>query len=467
MSFSAFFKGRAAPAGAMRFSLRGAALRRWSAALAMIAALTFQEGFAMASGRIQELTSPGGVEAWLVEEHGLPIISIELSFEGGAVLDPEGREGLAVMLTSMLDEGAGDLDATAFALRKDEIAARLSFDAGRDTIGAKLTMLADKREESLELFRLALNEPLFDAEPLRKVKDQLRSIIRQHTQDPNQLASKAFFEAVFPGDPYGRSRLGTLESIEAITAQDLREALPRLINKGRVTVGVVGAVTAEEAGQMLDTLLGGLSDVEVTLPAATTPKIDGGFNVVDFDAPQSTLVFGHEGIARNDPDFIPAYVLNYVLGGGSFSSRLTDEIREKRGMTYGIYSYLAPLDRANLYLGGTSTSNEKVGEMIAAIREEWSKLAAEGPTAEELDAAKKYLTGAYALRFDSNAKIANFLVRSQMDDLGIDYIDRRNDLVNAVTLEDLKRVAQRILKAEMLYFSIAGRPEGLDAKQGG
>lgn len=445
------------------FSLPGPAAGGLIAALAMASPAV--NGGASAATRIQEVESPGGIKAWLVEEHGLPIISIELAFEGGAALDPDGQEGLAVMLTSMLDEGAGELDSAGFALRKDEIAARLSFDAGRDTIGAKLTMLRDKREESLELFRLALNEPRFEEEPLQKVKDQLRSTIRQHTADPNQLASRAFFKAMFPTDPYGRPRMGTLESIEALNADALRAALPRLINKSRVTVGVVGAVTPEEIGPMLDKLLGGLSDVEIALPPDTRPSAGGGEVVVDFDAPQSTLVFGHEGVPRNDPDFIPAYVMNYILGGGGFSSRLMEEVREKRGLTYGVYSYLAPMDRASLYLGGVGTSNDKVAEAIGVIRGEWTRMAQEGPTEEELEAAKRYLTGAYALRFDSNAKIANFLVRSQLDKLGVDYIEKRNPMVQAVTLEDLRRVARRVLQADKLFFAIAGRPEGLKGQK--
>ena len=310
------------------------------AAALIFASPAIDGGGAHASTEIQTVTTPGGIEAWLVEERSLPIISIEIAFEGGASLDPEGADGLATLLTSMLDEGAGPYDSAGFALRKDEIAARISFDTGRDTVGAKLTMLRERREESLELFRAALTEPRFDPEPLAKVKDQIRSVIRQRTADPNQLASAAFFKAMYPSDPYGRQRIGTLESVDAISAEDLRAALPRLLNRSRMTVGVVGAVSAEELGPMLDQLLGGLSSAAIASLDKVAPAAAGGVQVVDFDAPQSTVVFGHEGVARSDPDFIPAYVMNYILGGGGFSSRLTEEVREKRGLTYGIYSYL-------------------------------------------------------------------------------------------------------------------------------
>ncbi|MEM9724293.1 MAG: pitrilysin family protein [Pseudomonadota bacterium] len=432
-----------------------------AAAMILSAAPAMDGGVAQASTQIQEVTSPGGVEAWLVEEQGLPIISIEISFIGGASLDPDGKAGLAALLTGMLDEGAGPYDSAAFSLRQDEIAARISFSAGRDTIGAKLTMLRDKREESLELFRAALNEPRFDAEPLEKVMGQYRSVLRQHSQDPNRLANDAFYGAMFPGDPYGRPRLGTIESMGSITAEDLRAAMPRLLNRSRMKVGVVGAVTAEELGPMLDAVLGDLAGADAApaeLPQAP-PSAPGGKTVVDFDAPQSTLLFGHGGVPRSDPDFIAAYVMNYILGGGGFSSRLTEEVREKRGLTYGVGSFLSPMDRAALYVGYVSTSNDKVTEAIDVIRDEWTRMAEEGPSAEELDGAKRYLTGAYPLRFDSNAKIANFLVQAQLDDLGIDYIATRNALVEAVTLDDVKRVAARLLKPDDLFFAIAGRPE--------
>ncbi|MEL6978684.1 MAG: pitrilysin family protein [Pseudomonadota bacterium] len=429
---------------------------------ALIFAGPLDDGAAHAAADIQTVVSAGGIEAWLVEEHSIPIIALDIAFIGGAALDPDDKAGRAAMMTSMLDEGAGPYDAAGFAARKDEIAARIGFEAGRDTVGARLTMLSDLRDESAELFRVALTEPRFEDEALEKVRNQFRSILRQHSTDPNQLASKAFFKAMFPGDPYGRPRLGRIETIETLSAEDMRDAHRNLLDRGRMRVGVVGAITAEELGPLLDKILGALPASAAEPPARIRIERPGGVEVIPFDAPQSTVVFGHEGLARNDPDFMAAYVMNYVLGGGGFSSRLTEEVREKRGLAYSVYSYLAPLDRAALYLGGVATANERVAQAIEVLREEWRRMAEEGVTAEELDAAKRYLTGAYPLRFDSNGKIASFLVSAQLDGLGLDYIKTRNSLVEAVTAEDISRVAKRILQEERLFFAVVGQPEGIE-----
>ncbi|PJA61095.1 MAG: peptidase M16, partial [Rhodobacterales bacterium CG_4_9_14_3_um_filter_71_31] len=186
---------------------------------------------------------------------------------------------------------------------------------------------------------------------------------------------------------------------------------------------------------------------------------------IPFDAPQSTVIFGHEGPLRADPDFIPAYVMNHILGGGGFSSRLTTEVREKRGLAYSTYAYLAPLDRAGLYMGGVGTANERVAESLDVIRAEWRRMAEQGVTAEELQKAKQYLTGAWPLRFDGNAKIASMLVGLQRDGFGPEYLDQRNGLVEAVTLDDIARVAAQWLKPDALRFVVVGQPEGLPAIQ--
>jgi len=227
-------------------------------------------------------------------------------------------------------------------------------------------------------------------------------------------------------------------------------------------IGVVGDISAAELAPLLDRLLGGLRNEPVEELPMTEFKGPPGVTVIDLDVPQSVAVFGHAGILRDDPDFIPAYVLNYILGGGGFASRLTVEVREKRGLSYSVYSYLAPRDRAGLHLGGVATANASMKDSIAVIKDEWRKMAENGVTAEELDKAKRYLTGAYALRFDSNSKIANILVGVQAAGLPIDYTEIRNSLVEAVTLDDIKRVAKRIMKPDELSIVVVGRPEGLE-----
>ena len=426
--------------------------------VAASAALSFA---AQAAAPIQRIVSPGGIEAWLVEEPSIPIIAIQIQFEGGATLDPEGREGLANLFAGLLEEGAGDLDSVGFAEAADAIAARYSFAAGRENLSVSAAMLAENRDASVDLLRLALTEPRFDEEPVTRVKRQVISSLRSAETDPNAIASKAFFAAAFPGDAYGRDPDGTVESVTAITREDLVAARTRLLNVGAAHIGIVGAISAEEAGAVLDRLLG---DLPNEAPPSIPPvEFEGepGVTVIDLDIPQSVAIYGHVGILRDDPDFIPAYVMNYVLGGGGFTSRLMTEVREKRGLAYSVYSYLLPMDRAGMILGGTATANASMAKSIEVIQEEWRKMAEEGLTEEELDKAKKYLTGAYALQFDSNAKIASGLVGLQAAGLPIDYPEKRNALVEAVTLEDVKRVAARIMKPEELSIVVVGRPVGV------
>jgi len=418
-----------------------------------------------ATAPVQVLTSPGGVGYWLVEEHAIPMVALEISFEGGAATDPEAQTGAARFLSAMLDEGAGDLDSVAFSTQAQLLAANFSFSAGRDDFSVSARMLSDNLEDSVALLRLALTAPRFDPEPLSRVRGQILSSIRSDEADPNALASKAWFAAAFPSDPYGRPRDGTLETMAALTADDLRAAHARLLTRGGARVGVVGAIGADAAGAMVDALLGALPADPPAPLAPVTIAGAAGVTVIPFDAPQSTVIFGHEGPLRDDPDFIPAYVMNHILGGGGFSSRLTTEVREKRGLAYSTYAYLAPLDRAGLYMGGVGTANERVAESLDVIRDEWRRMAEEGVSAEELRKAKQYLTGAWPLRFDGNAKIAAMLVGLQQDGFGPEYLDQRNGLVEAVTQEDIARVAARWLKPDALRFVVVGQPEGLPAIQ--
>ncbi|NCO16302.1 MAG: insulinase family protein [Alphaproteobacteria bacterium] len=418
-----------------------------------------------ATAPVQVLTSPGGVGYWLVEEHAIPMVALEISFEGGAATDPEAQTGAARFLSAMLDEGAGDLDSVAFSTQAQLLAANFSFSAGRDDFSVSARMLSDNLEDSVALLRLALTAPRFDPEPLSRVRGQILSSIRSDEADPNALASKAWFAAAFPDDPYGRPRDGTLETMAALTADDLRAAHARLLTRGGARVGVVGAIGADAAGAMVDALLGALPADPPAPLAPVTIAGAAGVTVIPFDAPQSTVIFGHEGPLRDDPDFIPAYVMNHILGGGGFSSRLTTEVREKRGLAYSTYAYLAPLDRAGLYMGGVGTANERVAESLDVIRDEWRRMAEEGVSAEELRKAKQYLTGAWPLRFDGNAKIAAMLVGLQQDGFGPEYLDQRNGLVEAVTQEDIARVAARWLKPDALRFVVVGQPEGLPAIQ--
>ena len=322
-------------------------------------------------------------------------------------------------------------------------------------------MLVETLEPSVALLATALAQPRFDTEPLERVRGQVLAVIAESASDPGSVATDSWYAHAFPDHPYGRPNDGNAASVAAITREDLIAAHPRLINRANARIGIVGAINAERAGWIVDTILAGLDPGTPREPRRTSDAPPPGLRVIEMDVPQSAAIFGHKGLPRNDPDFIPAFVMNYILGGGGFSSRLMVEVREKRGLAYGVYSYLSDRVESALYLGSVRTANERMAESLEVIKSEWARMAAEGVTAEELDAAKRYLTGAFPLSVDSNAKIANYLVFLQVENLGKDYVTRRNDIIRSVTLEDIKRVAARLLKPEDLSIVVVGKPVGL------
>ncbi|MFT4794581.1 MAG: zinc protease [Paracoccaceae bacterium] len=416
---------------------------------------------ANAAAQIQQIETPGGLKAWLVEEHAIPMVAIEIIFPGGAGRDAEGVAGSSYFLSAMLDEGAGELESAAFSAKADELALRFGFDAGQDSFSVSARMLTANRDESVELLRLAMTQPRFDDEPMARVRAQILSGLRNEETDPGAMADKAWRAAVFASDAYGAPMKGEAADVEAMQADDLRAARLRAFNLSGAAIGVVGDITAAELGPMLDRLLGDLPNVAVAPAPKAETSFDGALQVVEFDTPQSVARLVGPGILRDDPDFMPAYVMNHILGGGGFSSRLTEEVREKRGLTYSVWSYLAPLDRAGLYMAGVSSDNARIKEAVDVIRTEWARMRDHGVTAAELEAAQRYLTGAYPLRFDSNAKIAGQLAGLMRDGFAPSYITERNALIEAVTLDDVARVAERLLRPDLLHVVVVGKPEGL------
>lgn len=407
---------------------------------------------------IQEVISPKGVKAWLVEEHSIPFVALELRFKGGGTLDLPGKRGATNLMVGLLEEGTGDMDAMAFARAAEELAARFGYDVYDDAVSISAKFLTENQDAALDLLRQSIVMPRFDDVAIERVRAQVQSIIQSDAKDPNRIASQTFDALAFGDHPYASSIKGTEESIASITRDDLLTAHRNALALDRVYVSAVGDITPEELGQVLDGLLEGLAPNGPPLPEVADYALDGGETVVDFATPQSVAIFGHEGIKRDDDDFFAAYVLNVIMGGGGFENRLMTEVREKRGLTYGVSTFLIPKDLGELYLGSVASANDRIGQAVQVIRDEWTRMATEGPTVDELTRAKTYLTGAYPLRFDGNGPIANILVGMQMDDLPLDYAATRNDKVNAVTLEDIKRVAARIMRPEDLHFVIVGQP---------
>jgi len=413
---------------------------------------------------IQRVVSPGGLEAWLIEDRTNPIIAVSFAFRGGAALDPVGREGLAEMVSGLLDEGAGPLDSQAFHTRIEDLAITLRFEAGRDTFGGRLRTLTENRDAAFDLLRLALAAPRFDDEPVERIRRQILANLRRQSESPNTLARRALFAALFPGHPYGRLTEGTEESIEAITADDLRSFVVRRLARDNLVVGVVGDIAPAAVADMLDQVFGALPERAAPWRLdAVAPRSGGGVSVIEKAFPQSTIVFGQRGVTRDDPDYYAAHVLNHILGGGGFTSRLYAEVREKRGLAYSAYSALVPMDFAGVIIGGAGTRNERAADTVEVIRAEWRRMATEGPTAEELADAKLYLTGSFPLQFSSSDRIAGILAAIQLDDLGLDYLDRRNAFIEAVTLNDVQRLARELLDPAGPRFVVVGQPAGIEA----
>jgi zinc protease len=416
---------------------------------------------AQAEMQIKEVTSPGGITAWLVEDHNIPFTALEIQFRGGTSLDAPGKRGAVNLMAALIEEGSGDMDSRAFAEARDALAAEFTFQAGTDSVGVSARFLTENRDQATELLRQALNEPRFDQDAIDRVREQVLSILRSDAKDPDAIASNTFDALAFGDHPYGSDGNGTLETVAALTRDDILAAYKGALARDRIYVAAAGDITAEQLGPLLDKLFAGLPETGTPLPPRANLQLPPGVTVTDYPTPQSTVLFGHVGIARDAPDFFPAFILNEALGGGRFTARLMSEVREKRGLTYGIGSYLVGLDQAELYMGQFSASNDKVAEAIEVIRAEWARIGAEGLTEEELASTKTYLTGSYPLRFDGNSRIANILVGMQMEDLPIDYAVTRNARIEAVTMDDIRRVAQELYQPQALHFVVVGQPTGL------
>lgn len=437
---------------------------RLSLAAAMLTALLFAftspEAHAM---KIQAVKSPGGIEAWLVEEHSVPLIALRFAFNGGNAQDPDGKEGLANFLTGMLDEGAGDLNAVTFQQRMEDIAMRMSFEDGRDEIYGSLETLSANRDKAVELLRLAVVKPRFDADAVERVRAQLIASLDFADKNPDQVAGKAFARMMFPNHPYGRPANGTQQSVAKITGEDLHAYRNRVFARDNLKVVAVGDIDGKALGSLLDTVFGELPAKAQLTPV---PKVDavanGNLKVVEMNVPQSVATFGLNGLLRKDPDFMPAFVLNQILGGGGFASRLMEEVREKRGLSYGIGAQIVPFGaRSTLVLGASSTENARVPETLSVLRAVWAEFAKEGPTAEELDDAKAYLAGSFPLSFTSTPEIARSLVSLQLTNRPPDWLDGRLARLAAVDLDRARATARRLYDPATLSIAVAGDPAGL------
>ena len=417
------------------------------------------------SMKIQEITSKSGLKAWLVEEHSVPLMALRFAFDGGNTQDPAGKEGLANFITGMMDEGAGDLDANKFQARVEEIAMRMSFEDGKDNLYGSFETLTENRTAAAALLTLALNKPRFDADAVDRVRGQLMAGLVYAARNPETVASKEFMALGFAGHAYGRPSNGTAESLKSITGADLEAYRKRIFAKDTLRIVIVGDITASDAGALIDQVFGALpAKADLNSIAQVALKSAEKLKIIEMDVPQSVARFGLGAMMRKDRDFMAGFVLNHLIGGSGFSSRLMEEVREKRGLAYSVYSYLQPMQKSSIYAGGVATKNEEIGKSLDVIRAELKRMAVDGPSEKELDNAKSNLTGSFALRFDTNAKIANQLLYFLGEGFPTSYVQTRNAEVEAVTLADVKRVAKTLFDNDDLFVVVVGKPKGLGPK---
>ncbi len=416
---------------------------------------------AQANVDIQQVKSEKGITAWLVEDYSVPIVPIRFSFKGGNTQDPEGKEGLSELMSGLFDEGAGELDSDAFQIKLDDAGAEMRFGAERDRTFGSMRMLAEKKDEAFDLLKLAIQQPRFDAAPMDRIRAQIVSGIVANQRDPETAARVKWAEALYGAHPYARPDEGTEKSLATITADDLRDYHRRVFARDNLNVAVVGAIDAETVKRELDRLFGDLPERSDLRPVETVDlKLDQEVRV-DYDLPQTSLQLAYPGVPRDAPDFFAAYLMNHILGGGTFTSRLFDEVREKRGLAYGINSSLVTQEYASSLVIGTATRSDRAAETLGVIRDTVRRMAEEGPTEAELAAAKQYVIGAYALNnLDSSSAIASTLLSLQEEKLGIDYIDRRTALIEAVTLDEVKAAARKLLTADPAILVIGPPLEG-------
>ena len=410
---------------------------------------------------IKKVTSTTGINAWLVEDHKNPLITMQFVMRGGSSADPKNKSGLAYLVSGLLDEGAGDMDSKSFQAFLERNSISLSFSALMDTFSGTLTTLSETKEEAFKSLGLALTVPRFDEDPISRVKSQILASLRASKENPNTIAGRLWWQLAFPNHAYGRSNKGSASSIKNITREDMRQFVQRTFTKDNITISVVGDITPEELSNVLDDVF---SDLPGSFLGARIGdgviENQGQTVIIEREIPQSVVIFGSNGIKRGDPDWYAASILFEILSGG-FGSRLTEEIREKRGLTYGVSAYPLPLEKAGIIVGSVSTVNNRVAESIRLIKDIWQKFGDDGPTLEEMRNAKDYINGSFALRFTNSKSIAGVLNAVQRFDLGVDYLKNRSELINSVTLKELKRVANRLFEANALTFAIVGQPKNV------
>lgn len=414
---------------------------------------------------VQEVKSSKGITAWVVETHEIPVVSVVLAFNNaGAAADPEGLSGMTQLIAGMLDEGSGDLDSQAFKkfLLKNNI--ELNVSSTQDIFQVSFRTIKKNVREAFHMLNAILTKPQFEEKALARVKNQLLSILQQSLNNEHTLASQGLNSVMFGTHPYGRQIQQVLSEFPKITADQMRQYIKDRFGRDQLIVSAVGDITSGELKDYLDSTFGALPEkaTPIDIKDPVLPK-NGTTVIKPLNIPQSLVRFAQPGVCRTDPRFYAAVLLLKILGDGKYESRLWDEIREKRGLAYEIEANVNWSQHSALFLGGTATKTSNAKQVISLIRKVWDDMVL-GAIQSELDYAKKQLMGSFALNFSSTLKIAKALLVYQIDKLGIDYINKRNDIISALTLEDINKVAKSLLNSEQLSFVIVGEPNALSSQ---
>lgn len=412
---------------------------------------------------VETVVSPGGIRAWLIADRTVPVVALSFAMlDAGAAADPAGQEGLASLAAGMLNQGAGDLPNTAFQDELRDRAISLSFDAGRETVGGSLRALVNEAPRAADLLSLALTRPRFDATELERARAGRRVGLRNDAQNPRTVAGRLWWDRAFPGQAIARPPAGTDAGLVAITQEHLRGFVAEKLSRPRLVVGAAGALDAAALGALLDAAFGGLAGAAPS--PILTPPVPVSFDLAlaRLTAPQTAAAFGHAGLPTDDALWDAQLVVNRILAGGGFSSRLMEEVREKRGLTYGIGAQIVPYGARNtLVLGAVSTENARFAETLAVVRDTWARFGAEGPTSPELDDAKAYLAGSFPLGFTASNDIARSLVSLQLSGRPDTWLATRLARLSQVDMAAAKAAAQHLFAANPLSFAVAGSPDGL------
>ncbi len=421
---------------------------------------------AQAAAKIQAITTPKGLQAWLLQTNNLPMLSVELSFRAGSVFEPAGKEGLAQFTASLLDEGAGPYSATEFKEELEAIGARFGASADTLDISLNLTTLTEHQDRAFALLGLAAREPRFDKEAIGRIRNQLLANLKRIEEDPAALAGRALRPALFGNQPWANDGDGSAASIKGITQSDLMAWHLANLTRSNLTVSVVGDIDATTLGRLLDEAVFGLPQGAGRRgKELATPKVGAPTTITKTLAiPQGTVLLGWPGMARNDPDYPALMLMNEIFGGGVLTSRLGLDVREKHGLVYDIRSRNMPLPGGGFYLLSFATDATKVAKALGLIDENITKMRNQPVTQEEFDDAKSYLIGSWPLRLDSNAKLLGMMSLMQNEGLGIDYLEAWPKRLAGVQFADIQRVAQRMLTPENMSLIVVGQNEALQAK---